>query len=71
MGIGLVCLSIAGMVGGVVPAVESGTTESASVPAEAAQLDPVVVTGTQVAVPVSQLPAAVTVIDRQEIESAR
>src|SRR5688572_17235641 len=32
-------------------------------------LDPVVVTGTQVALPVSELPSAVTVIDRQEIES--
>ena len=37
--------------------------------AEPVRLDPVVVTGTQVAVPVSELPSAVTVIDRQEIES--
>jgi vitamin B12 transporter len=32
-------------------------------------LDPVVVTGTQIAVPMSELPSAVTVISREEIES--
>jgi outer membrane cobalamin receptor len=37
--------------------------------AEPVRLDPVVVTGTQVAVPVSELPSAVTVIEREEIES--
>jgi vitamin B12 transporter len=37
--------------------------------AEPMRLDPVVVTGTQVALPVSELPSAVTVIDREEIES--
>jgi vitamin B12 transporter len=37
--------------------------------AEPVRLDPVVVTGTQVAVPVSELPSAITVIDREEIES--
>ena len=36
---------------------------------EPARLDPVVVTGTQIAVPVSELPSAITVIDREEIES--
>jgi vitamin B12 transporter len=33
------------------------------------RLDPVVVTGTQVAVPLSESPSGITVIDRQEIES--
>jgi vitamin B12 transporter len=37
--------------------------------AEPMRLDPVVVTGTQVALPVSELPSAITVIDREEIES--
>src|SRR5918992_3372731 len=37
--------------------------------AEPTRLDPIVVTGTQIAVPVSELPSAVTVIDREEIES--
>ena len=32
-------------------------------------LDPVVVTGTQIAVPVSELPSAMTVIERKEIEN--
>jgi outer membrane receptor protein involved in Fe transport len=65
----LVCLCIGGMAGGVMPSVEGGTTGSTGAVAEPERLDPVVVTGTQVAVPVSELPSAITVIDRQEIES--
>jgi vitamin B12 transporter len=37
--------------------------------AEPLRLDPVVVTGTQIAVPMSELPSAITVIDREEIDS--
>jgi vitamin B12 transporter len=48
---------------------ERGMTGSTITAAELVRLDPVVVTGTQVAVPVSELPAAITVIDRQDIES--
>jgi hypothetical protein len=59
----LVCLHIGGMAGGVVPSVESGTTGSTGAATEPARLDPVVVTGTQVAVPMSELPSAITVID--------
>jgi vitamin B12 transporter len=66
VGMSLVCLSTGGVAGGVVLLVEGGTTGAAT---ERARLDPVVVTGTQVAVPVSELPAAITVIGRQEIES--
>jgi outer membrane cobalamin receptor len=69
VGMSLVCLYIGGRAGGVVPSVEGGTTGSTGAAAEPARLDPVVVTGTQVAVPVSELPPAVTVIDREEIES--
>jgi vitamin B12 transporter len=69
IGMSLVCLSIGGMAGGVVLPVEAGTTESTGAAAEPVRLDPVVVTGTQVAVPVSELPSAITVINRQEIES--
>jgi hypothetical protein len=69
VGMSLVCLHIGGMAGGVVPSVESGTTGSTGAATEPARLDPVVVTGTQVAVPMSELPSAITVIDHQEIES--
>jgi outer membrane cobalamin receptor len=65
----LVCLYIGGMAGGVMPSVEGGTTGSTGAATEPARLDPVVVTGTQVAVLVSELPSAITVIGRQEIES--
>jgi vitamin B12 transporter len=68
VGMGLVCLYIGGMAAGVVASVEAGTPDSPAVAAPT-RLDPVVVTGTQVAVPVSELPSAVTVIDREEIES--
>jgi outer membrane cobalamin receptor len=69
MGMSLVCLCIGGIAAGLVPPVEGGMTGSTVATEEPARLDPVVVTGTQVAVPVSELPAAITVIDRQEIES--
>jgi vitamin B12 transporter len=71
LGVGMspVCLYSGGMAGGVVPSLEGGTTGSMGAAVEPARLDPVVVTGTQVAVPVSELPSAITVIDRQEIES--
>jgi outer membrane cobalamin receptor len=68
-GMSPICLSTGGMAGGVVLPVERGTTGSTGAATEPARLDPVVVTGTQVAVPVSKLPATITVIDRQEIES--
>ena len=69
VGMSLVCLYIAGMVGGLVPSAAGGTTGSTEAAAAPARLDPVVVTGTQVAVPMSELPSAVTVIDREEIDS--
>jgi outer membrane cobalamin receptor len=69
VGMSLVCLSVGGMAGGVAPSVEAGTTGAAGSAAGPVRLDPVVVTGTQVTVPVSELPAAITVIDRQQIES--
>jgi vitamin B12 transporter len=56
------------MAAGVVSSVEAGTPDSPPAAAPT-RLDPVVVTGTQVAVPVSEVPSAVTVIDREAIES--
>lgn len=69
VGMSLVCFHTGGMAGGwVLPA--GGAEEGPMVAgAEPARLDPVVVTGTQIAVPVSELPSAITVIDREEIES--
>jgi vitamin B12 transporter len=69
VGMGLVCLCVAGTVGGLTPLTQGGTIGSTEASAAPARLDPVVVTGTQVSVPVSELPAAVTVIDRDEIDS--
>jgi vitamin B12 transporter len=69
LGMSLVCLCIGGIAGGLVPPVEGGTTGSTVAAAEPARLDPVVVTGTQVAVSLSESPSVITVIDRQEIES--
>ena len=56
VGMSVVCLYIAGMAGGLVPSAAGGTTGSTEAAAAPARLDPVVVTGTQVAVPVSELP---------------
>jgi vitamin B12 transporter len=65
----MICVNLMGLTGGWLSTVERGMVGSTATAAEPVRLDPVVVTGTQVAVPVSELPAAVTVIDRQEIES--
>jgi vitamin B12 transporter len=66
---GLVCVCVAGVVGGLAPLAEGGTTGSTEASAAPARLDPVVVTGSLVSVPVSKLPSAVTVINREEIDS--
>jgi hypothetical protein len=69
VGVGVVCLSMATISGGLVSPGAQGTVWSMVEAAEPVRLDPVVVTGTQVALPVSELPSAITVIDREEIES--
>jgi vitamin B12 transporter len=69
VGMSLVCFHIGGMAGGWVSPAGGAEERSMIAGAEPARLDPVVVTGTQIAVPVSELPSAVTVIDREEIES--
>jgi vitamin B12 transporter len=69
VGVSLVCFHIGGMAGGWVSPAGGAEERSMVAGAEPARLDPVVVTGTQTAVPVSELPSAVTVIDREEIES--
>jgi len=69
VGMGLVCLCVAGTGGGLTPLAQGETTGSTEASAAPARLDSVVVTGTQISVPVSELPAAVTVIDRDEIDS--
>jgi vitamin B12 transporter len=68
VGMSLVCLSIVGMIGGWVSSGGERTVWKAAA-AEPMRLDPVVVTGTQIAVPVSELPSAMTVIERKEIEN--
>jgi outer membrane receptor protein involved in Fe transport len=68
-GMSLVCLSIVGMVGGWGSSGGERTVWSKAAAAEPMRLDPVVATGTQIAVPVSELPSAITVIERKEIES--
>ena len=69
VGIGIMCLNLVGFTGGWPSVVEQGTAGSPVTATEQVRLDPVVVTGTQVAVPVSGLPSAITVIDREEIDS--
>jgi len=71
VGMSLACLYIGGVASVMVPSVEGGTAGSTGTAAAPTPLDPVVVTGTQVALPVSELPSAVTVIDREEIESCQ
>jgi vitamin B12 transporter len=51
------------------PPVGQDTVWSLAVAAEPVRLAPLVVTSTQMAVPVSELPSAITVINRGEIES--
>jgi vitamin B12 transporter len=65
----IICVNLMGLTGGWLSTVGRGMVGSRATAAEPARLDPVVVTGTQVEVPVSELPAAITVIERQEIES--
>jgi vitamin B12 transporter len=69
VGVSIMCLNLIGFTGGWLPMLGRGMAGSAVTAADPVRLDPVVVTGTQVAVPVSELPSAVTVIDREEIES--
>ena len=69
VGIGVVCVSMLGMISEWVSAGIERALWSMAVAGEPVSLDPVVVTGTQVAVPVSELPSAITVIDREKIES--
>jgi vitamin B12 transporter len=69
VGMSLACLYVGGVASVMVPSGEGGTAGSTGTAAAPTRLDPVVVTGTQVALPVSELPSAVTVIDREEIES--
>jgi vitamin B12 transporter len=69
VGISIMCLNLVGFSDGWPSVVEQGTAGSPVTATEQVRLDPVVVTGTQVAVPVSELPSAITVIDREEIDS--
>ena len=69
VGVSIMCVNLTGIAGGWLSMPEGGLAGSTVIAAEPVRLDPVVVTGTQVAVPVSELPSAITVIDRQEIES--
>jgi TonB-dependent Receptor Plug Domain len=63
------CVNLIGIAGGWPSTLEGDMAGSMVIAAEPVRLDPVVVTGTQVAVPVSELPSAVTVIDREAIKS--
>ena len=56
VGFGVVCLSTAVISGGSVAPGAKGRVWPMAEAAEAVRLDPVVVTGTQIAVPVSELP---------------
>jgi vitamin B12 transporter len=69
VGVSIMCVNLVGISAEWLSMLERGMTGSTVTAAEPVRLDPVVVTGTQVAVPVSELPAAITVIDRQDIES--
>jgi vitamin B12 transporter len=69
VGMSVVCLYIGGMAVGWVSSGGGNTAWPRAEAGESVRLDPVVVTGTQVAVPASELPSAITVIDREEIES--
>jgi vitamin B12 transporter len=69
VGLSVVCLNIVGTGDQLVPLVERKIERSVVAAAELTRLDPVVVTSTQIAVPLSELPSAITVIDREEIES--
>ncbi|MGH8067510.1 MAG: TonB-dependent receptor plug domain-containing protein [Candidatus Entotheonellia bacterium] len=69
LGVSIMGLNLVGMSGGWIAMIERGMAGSTVTAAEPVRLDPVVVTGTQIAVPVSELPSAITVIDREEIES--
>jgi vitamin B12 transporter len=69
VGVSIMCLNLIGISGEWISMIGWGMAGSLVTAAEPVRLDPVVVTGTQVAVPVSELPSAITVIDREEIES--
>jgi vitamin B12 transporter len=69
VGVSIMCVNLIGIAGGWPSTLEGDMAGSMVIAAEPVRLDPVVVTGTQVAVPVSELPSAVTVIEREEIES--
>jgi vitamin B12 transporter len=69
VGVSIMCVNLVGISAEWLSILGRGMTGSTVTAAEPVRLDPVVVTGTQVAVPASELPAAITVIDRQEIES--
>jgi vitamin B12 transporter len=69
VGMSVVCLYIGGRAAGWMSPDGENTLWPTAEAGEPARLDPVVVTGTQVAVPASEVPSAITVIDREEIES--
>jgi outer membrane cobalamin receptor len=69
VGVSMMYVNLIGFTGGWLSMLGRDMAGSPVTAAEPVRLDPVVVTGTQVAVPVSELPSAVTVIDREEIES--
>jgi len=69
VGFGVMCLSMAAISGGLEAPGAKDRVWSMAEAAEAVRLDPVVVTGTQIAVPVSELPSAITVIEREDIDS--
>lgn len=69
VGVSIMCVNLIGMTGGWLFELAGNRAGSRVIAAEPVRLDPVVVTGTQVAVPVSELPSAITVIEREDIES--
>jgi len=69
VGIGVVCFKMALLHHGLDSVVWGGSTGRPAADMEPTLLDPVVVTGTRLEVPLRETPSAITVIDRQEIES--
>jgi vitamin B12 transporter len=69
VGVSIICVNFVGISDGWLSTIGQGVVGSTATAAEPVRFDPIVVTGTQVAVPVSELPSAVTVIDREDIES--
>ena len=67
--VSLMCFKIASLHNALNSVAWGGSAASPAAEAEPALLEPVVVTGTRLEVPLAETPSAITVIDRQEIES--